>query len=100
MNRLDISNVKSHFPRTRIVFTWGLVFIGICIYSMFWFIFGWTTMVIIDAVEAAYTFEEPLSLVIPLVKNVVAWHPLIAMFGWLLYGYLDSMRRERRDYPI
>jgi len=90
-------NVEGNFP-VRIAYVWAMVFVGICIYAMFWFMFGWAAFSVIEAVEAGYTFTGQASFVVELLKNVIAYHPLLAMVGWLLWGYINSQRRDERAY--
>lgn len=89
-----------HIIPTRIVYVWALVFLAIIFYAMAWYVFGWVIMEYISAVEAAYTFQPPLDSVVSLIKNVIAWHPIIALLGWILWGFLNSMRRDIRTYEV
>jgi hypothetical protein len=53
---------------------------------------------VILAVEESYTFVSPWDATVVLIKNVIAYHPIIAMVGWLIWGFLNSARREPRAY--
>lgn len=83
---------------TRIAWVWGMVFIGLVVYAMVWFMLGSMVMQVIDAVEAGYTFVGSAADVVTVIKTVIAFHPLLAMFGWLLWGYINSTRRDPRAY--
>lgn len=85
------------FP-VRIAWVWAMVFLAIIVYASVWFMFGYMVMEIISAIEASYTFTSPLAETVTLLKYVIAWHPIIAMFGWILWGFLNSMRRDVRTY--
>lgn len=80
--------------RTNVVFVWGLVFLGMALYAMVWFIMGLVLFPVIDGIEAAYTFPTPFDQVVAMLKQVFYWHPILAMFGWLLWGYMNSARRD------
>lgn len=84
--------------RRGIVWVWAVVLMALVVYSIAWFTLGWAAMEVIDAVEASYTFEEPAANTVTLMKTVIAWHPIIVVFGWILYGYVNSQRRDPRIY--
>lgn len=87
------------FP-VRIAWTWAMVLIGIVLYSMMWFVFGRVAFEVITAMEASYTFPSPAQDIVTLLKYIIAWHPLLAIFGWLLWGYINSSRRSVREYEV
>lgn len=82
----------------NIAIVWSIVFIGIVLYSFAWFVFGRMLMTLIGSIEASYSFPEPSNNTVEVIKYVIAWHPLVAMFGWILYGLLNSMKRDRVTY--
>lgn len=86
---------KPMFP-TKIVGIWALVFIAILIYSMVWLAMGGVTMAYIDAIEESFSFDTQAERVVTLIKNVILWHPVIAIFGWIFWGFLRSMRKDQR----
>ncbi|MCJ7631379.1 hypothetical protein MUP77_03100 [Candidatus Bathyarchaeota archaeon] len=65
--------------RNRVVFVWSLVFLGMALYTMVWFIMGLVLFPVIDGIEAAYTFPTPFDQVVAMLKNVFYWHPILAM---------------------
>lgn len=81
-----------------IIWVWAVVMLAMVIYAIAWFTLGWAAMEVISTVENAYTFEEPASNTVDLFKTVFAWHPVIVIFGWILYGYVNSQRRDVRVY--
>lgn len=87
------NKIKPIFP-VKIVMVWSLVFIGIIIYALVWFVFGAVAMTYIEAISESFSFDSPWDNVVTLITNVVLWHPIIAMFGWLVWGFLNSMRRD------
>lgn len=96
-----ISKISSRIYPVRIVWVWGMVLMGILLYTMMWFIFGRVVFEVILAMEGAFNFSiSPIDNIANLLKYVIAWHPLFAIFGWFLWGYLNSMRREVREYEV
>ena len=87
------------FP-SRVTTVWVVVLIGIVIYCMAWYSMGYAIMEVIVATEASVTFEPPWNSVIPLLKIVVAWHPIISLAGWLAWGFACSMKRDVRTYEV
>lgn len=83
---------------TRIVFVWAMVFGAIVVYSFAWFSMGSMVMTFIDAITGAFTFDARWDSVVQLIKNVILWHPIISLFGWVLWGFLNSMRRDVRTW--
>jgi hypothetical protein len=94
-----VDDIRSSL-KVRIVFTWAQVFIGLVLYAIFWYIFGMMAMQVMGAIDSYYTFLSPFDSTVDLIKKVLAWHPIIAMFGWLLWGILNSTRREPVTYEV
>jgi len=93
--------MKPMFPATtNIVMVWSMVFIGLIIYALIWFTFGAVAMTYIDAISDNFTFDPPWDNVVTLSRNVILWHPVISMFGWILWGFLNSMRRDVRTWEV
>jgi hypothetical protein len=87
---------------TRVIMVWAMVFMGIVIYAMFWFLFGNTALAMINAMETQFTYlsEPPFSDVVGWLLVVIEYHPIIAIFGWLLWGFLNSARRDVRTWEV
>jgi hypothetical protein len=77
-----------------------MVFLGMVIYALAWFTLGSVTMTIIESIEASFSFGGNWDSVVELVKNIVLWHPIISLFGWILWGFLNSMRRDVRTWEV
>ena len=89
------------FPQpVRIVYVWTLVLLGMVLYAMAWFTLGSVAMTFIDAVLLSFNFAAPWDSVVEIAKNVILWHPIISLFGWILWGFLNSMRRDVRTWKI
>jgi len=93
--------LKGLYPSfVNIAYVWSIVFIAIVLYALVWFVCGYFIMEFIEAIEAAYTFQPPLDSTVDIVKSVVAWHPIIALFGWILWGFLNSLRRDVKSFEM
>lgn len=99
--RMFIPDVRPRVPGPiRIVWVWTMVFLGIVLYAIAWFTLGTAAMAVISAIEGSYTFAAPWSSVVDQIKKVILWHPIFAMIGWLLWGFLNSMKREVRTWQV
>ena len=83
---------------TRVVYVWALVLTAMCVYAVVWFVNLFWLWEVFDAIESAYTFTEPATTTITLIKTLVLYNPIIALFGWIIYGYVNSTRRDTRSY--
>jgi len=54
----------------------------------------------IEAVEASANFTGLLADISTVFKNVIAWHPFIALLGWLVWGFLNSLRKGKLQYEM
>lgn len=84
--------------RSGLIYVWVVCFFAIVIYSIAWFVLGWSAMMTIQAVEDAYTFTGPAATTVDLVKTVIAWHPLIFIFGMIIWALVNSHKREYVSY--
>ena len=80
--------------RSRIIFTWSLVLLGLLVYMVCWFVMSLIFMPILDVFTTAYAISAPWDSIVTLLRNVFLWHPLFAIFGWILYGILNSSRKD------
>ncbi len=87
-------NFRGSFIPVRIVFVWATVFAGIVVYAMAWFILGSAAMSYIDAVTEQFTFGDQWNNIVDTIKQVILWHPIISLAGWILYGFINSMKRD------
>jgi len=92
--------VRNRLFSRQIAYVWALVFIGIVVYAFVWFSQIWWLWLFIEAFEDAVTLDPAAQSVVEILKAVIAYHPLIAVFGWLLWGFLNSMRRDVRTYEV
>lgn len=81
-----------------VAWVWAMVLVGMVIYAFAWFSQMWWLWSFIEAFEGAITLDPPWDVTVVILKNVLAFHPLFAMFGWLLWGFINSMRRDVRTY--
>lgn len=76
-----------------VVWVWAVVIIGLIIYSLVWFSTGFALMEVIDVVEGEYTFASPISHASLFIKTMFQYHPLLFLFGMLLWAYVNSQRK-------
>lgn len=71
---------------------------GMIIYAFMWFIFGAVAQTYIDAIDSAFTFGQPWDQVLEMIEQIIYYHPIISMIGWLIWGFLNSARRDVRSW--
>jgi len=87
------------FPVRHIATVWVVVFVALVAYAMTWYVFAYMITEVIAGFQGAYSFPSGADAVVTVLQYVVAWHPLIVIFGWILYGFLRSTHRDvRGDY--
>lgn len=91
-------SVKNKIFPVRIAVLWALVLIAMVVYAFAWFSMMWFIWPFIDAFEAAVTLDPPFDTTVTIIKNAIAWNPVIALAGWIIYGYINSSRRGVRSY--
>lgn len=82
------------FNRTRILFTWFIVFLAMSIYAIAWFSCGLVVMPFIDAISNSYSFSDPWNTIVSAVKLFFLYHPIIAIIGWIIWGFINSLKRD------
>ncbi len=93
------SKMKPIFP-VKIVMVWSIVFLGIIVYVITWFTFSAVAMSYIEAIADSISFNNPWDNVLILLKNIIFWHPIIAIGSWLLYGFLASMKGDIVSWKV
>lgn len=86
---------KLKHDKRAVVWVWVVILVGLFIYSLVWFATGFAVMEVADNVESQHTFEAPASYAADFIKTVFQWHPLLFIFGMLLWGYVNSQREAR-----
>jgi hypothetical protein len=82
------------------VFVWVFVLLAIVTYAFAYYTIGSVALIFIDAVTNSINFPAPWDSILIIMKNVVYYHPLIALFGWILWGILNSMKRDVRTWEM
>ena len=82
----------------NVAYVWTVVLLAIVLYAVTWYVLGSLFMPFVEAIEANYTFPPPLDSTTVFIKNVVIYHPLFALLGWLVWGFLNSQRRSREVF--
>jgi len=87
------------FPVRHIATVWVVVLVGLIFYAMAWYVFAYMISAVISGFQGAYSFPSGADAVVAVLQYLFAWHPLIVIFGWILYGFLRSTHRSYRgDY--
>jgi len=84
----------------RLTYVWGCVLVAIIIYALIWYTFGTLIMTYIKAVEGVAGFTGLTADVSTIIKTVIAWHPFLALMGWLVWGFLNSLRKGKLEYEM
>jgi len=87
------AKLKINLP-IRVVYVWALVFLGMVLYVFVWFSMGIAVMTFVDSVVATFNFGDPWDSLVTFVRNLFLFHPIISLIGWLIYGIINSMRRD------
>jgi len=82
------------FGKVRVLYVWAIVFIAMCVYAVAWFTAGMIVMPFIDALTSSYDFGSQWNQVVALIKTLFLWHPIIALVGWIIWGFLNSVKRD------
>ena len=92
-----MKNAKFPLMPVRIIFTWTMVGLAIVIYSICWFALSPVVTTVLTALESALTLTAEQQVVFDLITMALYWNPVLALFGWLIWGYLNSFRRTDAD---
>ena len=77
------------------IYAWVVVTVSIFAYSVIWFTAGWGVLEIMDTVETNFDLGDGQKS-FDLIGMVYAYHPFIVIFGFLLYGFASSVRKDVR----
>lgn len=92
-------SLRNRLP-TNIIMTWTMVFLGMVLYAVAWFTLGTVCMAIIDAISNSFSFAAPWDSVVEFCRQMVLLHPIFAMVGWLIWGFIDSMRKPVKSWEV
>ena len=84
--------------KNQLAYIWVMVLLAIVFYAFAWYSFGGVALQVITALENALSLEAPFDTVSTFVKNVIYWHPVISLLGWLLWGFFNSLKRDVRYF--
>ena len=77
------------------IYAWIVVTVSIFAYSVIWFTAGWGVLEVMDTVETNFDLGDGQKS-FDLIGMVYAYHPFIVIFGFLLYGFASSVRKDVR----
>jgi hypothetical protein len=83
-----------------IVWVWAVALCGMVLYALAYYSLVWPTLQLIGIVEGMASFDANATITLTLVRAVLNWHPIIFIFGTLLWAFVNSVRREDVTYPI
>lgn len=84
--------------KNQLAYIWVMVLIAIIFYSIAWYAFGGVGLMVIAALENSFNLAAPFDTISTFCKNVIYWHPVISLLGWLLWGFYNSIRRDTTFY--
>lgn len=100
--KLKFGKPKIERPRVmfpvKIVYVWILVFAGMAIYAIGWYTLGTVALAVIQAIENSFNFPPPWDSVTAFIKNCVYFHPIISLVGWMIWGFLQSTRKNAQSW--
>jgi hypothetical protein len=101
MNRAKLLDFLQRFKSNHrgFIWVWAVCIMSICVYSICWFSLGWAAMAVIDQMLLMYSFPPQAQLIIAVIKQVICWHPILFIFGMLLWAYVNSQRVDPITYP-
>jgi len=88
------------FNKTRVLYVWFIVFLAMVIYAIAWFTCGLVVMPFIDAINSSYSFGSEWDTIVDLVKTFFLYHPIIALIGWIIWGFLNSIKRDVEKWRV
>ena len=92
--------IRLPMSRTNILMVWSMVAIALVIYSITWFALSPIVTLTLEALDDVYSFSGLQETAFDLISQVIYWNPLIAVFGWLLWGFMNSGRRDVRTWEV
>lgn len=99
-----LSRASSRFIHNKqgIVVLWGLIFIAMAVYLLCWFTVGLPLVYFINAVRVNMisSLDAYGVAVIDFVMFALEIHPVIALFGWFIYGIMHSAKKETDLYRV
>lgn len=89
-----LKNLKK--DKRGVIWVWTIIIVGLFVYSLIWFTTGWAFIEVADAVEDQYTFTGSASYAASFMRLMFEYHPILFLFGMILWGYINSQRRDPR----
>jgi len=83
-----------------VIWIWAVCLASIVLYAIAYYSLVYPTLELIGIVEGMFTFDPQATVTLNLCKAVLNWHPIIFILGMLLWGFVNSARRETQTYPL
>jgi len=92
---------KASQPRQNkgAIWVWAVCLLALVVLAMGWFTLTWPTFIIIETIEAQFSFPPEATNAINLMKNVLGWFLILMALGLLGWAFVNSQRREEITYP-
>lgn len=85
--------LKPLFP-SNIVYVWALCGLALLAYSVAWFANMYWVFEMFAAIRQNASFDSTTNKAIDLVLTLLYYNPIFALFGWIVYGYVNSSRKK------
>jgi len=83
-----------------VIWIWAVCLAGIVMYSIAYYALVYPALMMIGIVEGLVVFDAQATVTLNLVRAVLNWHPIFFILGMLLWGFVNSARREVQTYPM
>lgn len=81
------------------IYAWVMVTLSIFTYSIMWFTAGWSILEVADTMKSEFDLGTRGDAVADMLNIVFAYHPVIVILGFIMYGLASSVKRDVRiDY--
>ena len=81
--------------KRAVLWVWTVILTGLFVYSLIWFSTGWAVMEVSSSVESEYEFTGDAAYASTFIKTMFQYHPILFLFGLILWGYVNSQRRTQ-----
>jgi len=86
---------KFRKDKRAVLWVWTVILVGLFVYSLMWFTTGWAVMEVADSVESEYAFTGAAASASTFIRTMFQYHPVLFLFGLILWGYVNSQRKVR-----
>ena len=91
---------RMKYGNSGVIWIWAVCLAGIVMYAICYYALVYPTLELIGIVEGMYSFDAQATVTLNLTRAVLNWHPIFFILGMLLWGFVNSGRRETQTYPV